>query len=73
MPPMASTEISKRTPLYAAHLEWGAKMVPFGGWEMPMLYTSIVEEHNAVRERAGLFDVSHMGQVLVAGPRAPAT
>jgi len=52
------------------HLEWGAKMVPFGGWEMPVSYTGIVEEHTAVRQRAGLFDVSHMGQVLVAGPNA---
>lgn len=69
---MASTEISKHTPLYTAHLEWGAKMVSFGGWEMPVLYTSILEEHNAVREHAGLFDVSHMGEVLVAGPHAEA-
>ncbi len=69
---MASTQIYRRTPLYAAHLEWGAKMVPFGGWEMPVLYTGIVEEHTTVRERAGLFDVSHMGEVLVAGPHAEA-
>jgi aminomethyltransferase len=69
---MASTEQLRRTPLYAAHLEWGAKMVPFGGWEMPVAYTSIVEEHTAVRERVGLFDVSHMGEVLVAGPNAEA-
>lgn len=67
---MASTEQLKRTPLYAAHLEWGAKMVPFGGWEMPVVYSSIVEEHTAVRERVGLFDISHMGEVLVAGPNA---
>jgi aminomethyltransferase len=69
---MASTEVFKRTPLYAAHVEWGAKMVPFGGWEMPVQYTGIVEEHTAVRERVGLFDVSHMGEVLVAGPHAGA-
>src|SRR5437867_3567724 len=62
----------KRTPLYAAHLELGAKMVEFGGWEMPVLYSGIVEEHTDVRERVGLFDISHMGEVLVAGPNAEA-
>ncbi|MCS7082025.1 MAG: glycine cleavage system aminomethyltransferase GcvT [Bacteroidetes bacterium] len=62
----------KRTPLHAHHLRAGAKMVPFGGFEMPLQYTSIVEEHRAVRERAGLFDVSHMGEILVRGPRASA-
>src|SRR5438128_2031941 len=60
----------KRTPLYAAHVELGAKMVEFGGWEMPVLYSGIVEEHTAVRERVGLFDISHMGEVLVAGANA---
>ena len=69
---MSSTEKIKRTPLYAAHLEWGAKMVAFGGWEMPVVYSSILEEHAAVRERVGLFDISHMGEVLVAGPNAEA-
>lgn len=67
---MASTGTFKRTPLYAAHLNLGAKMVDFGGWEMPVQYTSIVEEHHAVRQRVGLFDISHMGEVLVAGPNA---
>src|SRR5438093_768407 len=62
----------KRSPLYKAHLELGAKMVEFGGWEMPVLYSGIVEEHTAVRERVGLFDISHMGEVLVAGPNAEA-
>jgi aminomethyltransferase len=60
----------RRTPLYAAHVTLGAKMVAFGGWEMPLQYTSIVEEHNAVRKRVGLFDISHMGEILVAGPNA---
>jgi aminomethyltransferase len=69
---MASIEQLKRTPLYAAHLEWGAKMVAFGGWQMPVVYSSILEEHAAVRERVGLFDISHMGEVLVAGPKAEA-
>jgi glycine cleavage system T protein (aminomethyltransferase) len=69
---MHSTENLKRTPLYAAHLEWGAKMVPFGGWEMPVQYSSILDEHAAVREHVGLFDISHMGEFLVAGPNAEA-
>src|SRR5271156_6378872 len=69
---MNGTELLKRTPLYAAHLEWGAKMVPFGGWEMPVQYSGILEEHAAVRERVGLFDISHMGEFVVAGPNAEA-
>jgi aminomethyltransferase len=60
----------KRTPLYEAHLACGGKMVEFGGWEMPVQYAGIIEEHRAVRERVGLFDISHMGEVLVAGPNA---
>src|ERR1017187_1962278 len=67
---MHSTETLKRTPLYATHLQWGARMVPFGGWEMPVQYSGILEEHAAVRQRVGLFDISHMGEVLVAGPAA---
>ncbi len=67
---MHSTVTLKRTPLYAAHLECGAKMVPFGGWEMPVQYSGIIDEHTAVRERVGLFDISHMGEFLVAGPNA---
>lgn len=61
-----------RTPLYAAHLRLGARMVPFAGFEMPVQYSSIREEHEAVRERAGLFDVSHMGQIHFSGPQADA-
>jgi len=60
----------RRTPLYEEHLKLRAKMVPFAGWEMPVRYTSIVEEHRAVREAAGLFDVSHMGVLEVAGENA---
>ena len=60
----------KRTPLYSVHRELGAKMVDFGGWEMPVEYRGIREEHRAVRERAGLFDVSHMGEFAVEGPDA---
>jgi aminomethyltransferase len=59
-----------RTPLYPAHVRWKARLVPFAGYEMPVQYTSIREEHVAVRERAGLFDVSHMGQIHLSGPRA---
>jgi aminomethyltransferase len=60
----------KRTPLYAAHQALGARFVDFGGWEMPVQYTGIVEEHRAVRQQAGLFDVSHMGEIELRGPRA---
>jgi aminomethyltransferase len=60
----------KRTPLYASHQALGARFVQFGGWEMPVQYTSIIEEHQAVRQRAGLFDVSHMGEIELRGPHA---
>ncbi len=60
----------KRTPLYDEHKRLGAKLVEFGGWEMPVQYSSIIEEHKAVRENAGLFDVSHMGEILVEGKDA---
>ena len=55
----------KRTPLYDVHVKAGAKMVPFGGWEMPVQYAGIVEEHRAVRSAVGLFDISHMGEFEV--------
>lgn len=60
----------KRTCLYQEHVELGAKMVPFGGFEMPLQYSDITDEHNAVRQACGVFDVSHMGEVLVTGPEA---
>lgn len=60
----------KKTRLYKYHKDSGAKLVDFFGWEMPVEYSSIVEEHNAVRKKAGLFDVSHMGEIWVAGPQA---
>jgi aminomethyltransferase len=60
----------KRTPLYDAHRAAGARMVPFGGWEMPVQYAGIVEEHRRVRAAVGLFDVSHMGEFEVEGPEA---
>jgi aminomethyltransferase len=60
----------KRTPLNDLHHELGAKMVDFGGWEMPVQYSGILEEHEAVRTSAGLFDVSHMGELTFVGPDA---
>jgi aminomethyltransferase len=68
--PVAAPASLKRTPLYNLHRELGAKMVDFGGWEMPVQYAGILEEHKAVRERVGLFDVSHMGEFAVTGPGA---
>ncbi len=59
-----------RTPLYDWHLAHAARMVDFGGWDMPVQYTTITEEHAAVRSAAGLFDVSHMGRLSFAGPDA---
>src|SRR5262245_60188661 len=57
----------KKTPLNARHRALGARMVEFGGWDMPVEYSGIVDEHQAVRTRAGLFDVSHMGEIEIAG------
>ena len=68
----ASAAALKRTPLYDLHRELGAKLIDFGGWEMPVQYTGILEEHKAVRERVGVFDVSHMGEFEVVGPGAEA-
>lgn len=59
--------MGKKTALYERHLELGARMVEFGGWDMPVQYTGIIDEHKTVREKAGLFDVSHMGEVFVSG------
>lgn len=58
------------TPLESVHVELGAKMVPFGGWYMPVQYTSILDEHAAVRQQVGVFDISHMGQIVVTGSGA---
>lgn len=60
----------KHTPLEAVHTELGAKMVPFGGWFMPVQYTSILDEHAAVRHDCGIFDISHMGQFVIEGSEA---
>ncbi len=60
----------RRTPLYAQHVAAGAKLVPFAGWEMPLEYAGVIPEHKAVRTDAGVFDVSHMGEIEVEGPKA---
>ena len=61
-------ENTKKTCLYDKHLALNAKMMPFGGFDMPLEYKTIIEEHNAVRNHAGIFDVSHMGEILISGP-----
>ncbi len=65
-----SETAQKKTPLYDEHVRLGARMVPFGGWLMPMQYTSIVDEHQTVRNAVGMFDISHMGQFIVSGNSA---
>lgn len=65
-----STSEAKRTPLYEEHRRLGARMIPFGGWDMPVQYAGIIEEHRAVRTAAGIFDLGHMGQAVIAGPDA---
>jgi aminomethyltransferase len=62
--------MSQRTPLYDWHVQAGARMVEFGGWDMPIQYTTIIEEHTTVRTGAGLFDISHMGRLSFGGPDA---
>jgi aminomethyltransferase len=66
----APAETLKRTPLHARHVAAGAKLVPFAGWEMPVQYAGIREEHLAVRRDVGVFDVSHMGEIETRGPQA---
>src|SRR5215470_9283413 len=60
----------KQTPLHGRHQALGAKIIDFGGWAMPVQYTGILDEHKTVRSAAGIFDVSHMGEVRFRGPRA---
>jgi aminomethyltransferase len=69
---MAQALDIRMTPLAPEHRALGARMVEFGGWEMPLSYSGILEEHRAVRARAGLFDLSHMGELFVEGPEAAA-
>jgi aminomethyltransferase len=68
----APSETHRRTPLYDRHVAASARLIPFAGWEMPVQYTGIREEHIAVRTGAGVFDVSHMGQIETSGPGAAA-
>ncbi len=67
---MATTAALRRTPLFDAHRAAGAKLVPFAGWEMPVQYEGVRQEHLAVRNAAGVFDVSHMGEIETVGPQA---
>lgn len=67
---MTDNAATRRSSLYEAHRAAGGRMVSFAGWEMPVQYAGLMEEHQAVRTRAGLFDVSHMGEVLIEGPHA---
>src|SRR3954452_5516518 len=60
----------QRTPLHDRHVALGARMVPFAGWDMPVQYEGVIQEHRTVRTDAGVFDVSHMGEIEVEGPRA---
>ena len=60
---MSGAAAPRRTPLWEAHRRLGARLIEFGGWEMPVSYRGIIEEHRAVRAAAGLFDVSHMGEI----------
>jgi aminomethyltransferase len=69
---MAAADTLKRTPLHDRHVAAGAKMVPFAGWEMPVQYAGIKDEHLTVRSSAGVFDVSHMGEIETSGPDAEA-
>src|ERR687897_922726 len=68
LPP--ATDTLRRTPLVERHREAGARLVPFAGWEMPVQYEGIRQEHVAVRTHAGVFDVSHMGEIETSGPQA---
>src|ERR1044071_4539773 len=68
--PVETAAGARKTPLNAGHRESGAKMVPFGGWDMPVEYSGLINEHMTVRKAAGLFDVSHMGELEVRGEGA---
>src|SRR3954451_13466672 len=63
-------QMLRQTPLHGRHVALGARMVPFAGWEMPVQYDGVIPEHKAVRTDAGVFDVSHMGEIEVEGPTA---
>ena len=69
---LVSDAEQKRTPLYEEHVRLGAKMIPFGNWIMPVQYSSIMYEHQAVRNNNGIFDISHMGHMVETAPTADA-
>src|SRR3954466_8771737 len=69
---MSEAAALKKTPLYDEHVRLGAKMIPFGDWIMPVQYSGIIDEHQAVRNNVGVFDISHMGQLVATGPAAGA-
>ncbi|MGZ3580516.1 MAG: glycine cleavage system aminomethyltransferase GcvT, partial [Syntrophales bacterium] len=60
----------KKTPLYDRHVALGARIIDFGGWAMPVQYSNVIEEHHATRMKAGLFDICHMGEIEIKGPKA---
>src|SRR5438552_18875259 len=67
----SSRSVLRKTPLWGVHRQLGAKLIDFGGWDMPVSYPAgTIKEHKAVREAVGLFDVSHMGEAYLRGPRA---
>src|SRR6202030_3111751 len=68
--PMSAPPVLRRTPLYESHVDAGAKLVEFAGWEMPVQYEGVREEHVAVRESCGVFDVSHIGEIETSGAGA---
>ena len=70
---MPSASSLRATPLNSVHRALGAKMVDFGGWDMPVQYSGIIDEHHAVRNAVGVFDVSHMGEIEIRGPEAART
>ncbi len=70
---MKESEILRSTPLHDLHVASGARMIPFSGWDLPVQYAGVIAEHNAVRTAAGLFDVSHMGEIELEGPGALAS
>src|SRR5579859_1708533 len=67
---MSAAPALRTTPLHSVHRALGAKMVDFGGWDMPVQYSGLIDEHNAVRTAVGMFDVSHMGEIEIRGPEA---
>src|SRR5512146_1351161 len=69
---MTESVETRSTPLAARHQALGARMIEFGGWLMPVSYSGIIEEHRAVRSKAGLFDLSHMGELFLEGPESAA-